>query len=220
MPTLVILSNTDDGWVFGESAVYATARDTGTSSVDNLAFQQIGQILSLGTYGCHMNLFTFDTSSIPSTATVNSAELYISNQDTPTAIPTTLEARLYPWTTPVDIADFLGGSFQAAQTLLCTLGTGIFSGVMQAYKFAENALTANINKGANTQIAICSDRHRLAIAPTNGVSEIVTVRSADETGTEFDPRLLIEYTLAPAALGGGPLSAFRPMQSTPSLVSP
>lgn len=100
-----ITAEGNDADVYGQNAVYATARTTasGTESGDWLS---VGQDYTGGQYKVYRGFLKFDTSSIPNTATILSAKLCLYGEWNQSV--TDFIIRLQNWTddTPIDTGDY------------------------------------------------------------------------------------------------------------------
>ncbi len=79
MPTATLYSQTDDGYIYGSaSGSYATARSTAATADDTATTATVGQRFVGGVqYRVYRGYISFDTTTLPATATVTGATLYI-----------------------------------------------------------------------------------------------------------------------------------------------
>lgn len=202
MATTVIFADAADDFVRGTDAVYATARQVGSSIPGPAGLSlQCGQFFTTA-YGCDEALISFDTSTAGTPVT---AELrVVGSNDSSTAADFTLEARLHDWGTAVEVADFVAGDDLAGKTLLATLTTVGFlvgSSPFGVNIFTDVDMAANVNTAGFTRMVLASDRQRTAVTPTG--LELVAIRSANTIGTADDPRLTITDATVPLSAPQG-----------------
>jgi hypothetical protein len=203
--TLTVFAATSDGYISSTNATYATARTGGTLAADSVATTcLIGQQFNGSNYIIDEAFFSFDTSPIPTTATVNSVAFSLWGSADNSSQDFTMQARTDSWTAGgLTTADWVSGASLGALTLLATFSTASFSQIGYN-QFTENGTNfrSAINKGtgATTQFLVDSDRHVAGNTPTIGAPENVTVDTADASGTANDPQLVIGYTLPPISV--------------------
>lgn len=194
----VFNASTADGHLRCSNATYSTARDgTGTfATVTAATDNQVGQELFGGVYYCYELFWDFDTSSIPSGATIVSATLegYVVSTNITSSGAGVVRARVYDWSTSVTTADWIAGASVSGQTLVAhTVAMSSLTG--SAYNtFVDDALAANINKGGVTRFILTSDRFEAGTVPTgapNG-SEYASFSSADGANP---PKLTVTWTV-------------------------
>jgi len=189
--TLVVYSDTTDGRIRSNNAVYATARSGGTLTVATSATAfEVGQEF-IGSYSLFESFLSFDTSSIGSGSAVSAAILALTSQSDVSETDFTIEARLYDWGASVGNADWVAGAGLSALTLLANRPTSSGWVAETAYDLTNVAFPENVNKAGSTSLLLCSDRLTAGTAPTQ--SEHVLAYSADQTGTTSDPKLTVTY---------------------------
>lgn len=198
----VFNTSTADGRNRCSNATYATARSGGgTFATDTTAtFTEVGQELFGGVYYCYEAYWDFDTSSIPSGATITSVTLegYCTSVTTSSSSAAVVNVRVYDWGATVTSADWIAGASVSAQTLVAH-SVAIGSLTTSAYNtFTDDALAANINKGGITRFILTTDRFEAGTAPT-GAPNGGEYASFD-TAEGNDPKLTVTWTTS--ALGG------------------
>lgn len=184
---------------------YANARDGVDTLVadDGSTFRKIGQNLSTPTYQNDLVFAEFDTSSIPSSATINSVTLSVWNFFNETTTDFTLEARIHDYGSSLTTADWLNGSTLAGKTLVASVSTSSLPSDDTAYlALTDVAFTTNINKGGATRIVLCSSRQTASggtgTTPTNGVAEDFYLYVSNLTK---GIKLVVVYTVPAASAG-------------------
>jgi len=216
MSTLVVYSDTTDGWVYcidgvaddgeggGVNGTYAAARAGTGSPFGAFAatpYATVGQakiVVNFTEYQVFESFFAFDTSSIPDGDTVSAAVLNLTSYQNFSTTDFTIEARLHDWGASLTTADWVAGASLSGKTLLAHRDTASGWTVDTAYDLTDDAFAANVNKTGTTRLLLCSDHTTANTAPTG--LEYVDAYSADQTGTTRDPKLTVTY-----AAGGGTL---------------
>ncbi len=209
MATLTAFSDVADLLVYCSDATYANARaGTGTLADDGPTSTdvQAGQGESEGVFTCAETLLPFDTSALGALATVSGAVLSLFENSGSSAFSNAgdVEARLHDFGATLTAADFVAGVDLGGKTLLGVVASASWTNnVYNA--FSDVAMGANVDKIGTTRIVICWSRHRAGNQPGVAAYEYANFLSADQTGTDNDPKLVITYTL-PATAGGGRLA--------------
>lgn len=184
-----VLSPTEEGLggrLYGNSAVYATARSTVSAQDATLL---VGQNVS--NYFFNEGFVSFDTSAIPDTATVLSATLSLRLNGAAVGDTTyTVQARLYDWGATLTTADYVAGASLSAKTLLATLPVASFVTTGLAPMTSETAFISNINLTGKTRIILCTDRMVAGTAPTT--AEYANFWNTNGAG--YVPTLTVTYT--------------------------
>lgn len=189
MAVATIFAGTSDGYLQSISTDYATARTGGTLSVGATSGSLlVGQRKVSADYYVLEAFVQFVTSGIPGTPTAVS--LMLGEQSVFGAV--TVEARLYDWSTSLTTADFQSGAVLDSLPLLAT-ASGASGGW---WTFTENgsAFVDNLNLSGSTQLILTAARTRTGNAPTG--NEYVTFASANQSGTNIDPKIEVTYTAA------------------------
>ena len=185
-------SGGNDGYVYGQSTSYATARTTASASDDTSKSCTIGQdyvqFVIPPVYRVYRTFLKFDTSSIPSDATITSAKLRLYGSVDQSV--TDFYIRLTKWTgdTPINTGDYL-------QVDGLLYDDGLFSTSSFTTSGYNDITISNYNlivKGGYTKIAVVSSRDVNGNPPTG--REFVSVASY-ESGSGRYPLLHIEYIL-------------------------
>jgi hypothetical protein len=200
MTVATIFAGTNDGQLACSNATYATARSGGgTLAVDTSATTAYqGQELYSGVFYCYVYGLDFDTSAIPANAIISSAVLSLcpysklaNNGSAPV-----VRARLSDWGTTLTTADWIAGASLSGLPLLAHIAQADVVTSGNPYNaFTDDAMAANIVKGGHTRMLIVSDRLEAGTAPGTG-QEYVRWIAMDFTGTTYDPKLVVTYTLA------------------------
>ena len=191
--TRTFSSLTYDGVIEREGTNYATewSASQGSTKHDALDHGVIGQAFALGEYYICRSFVFFDTSIIPSTATITSAtlSLYIPWEDTPVDFNVTIQRSptFFIPHTPLLLVDyyymFYGGDGGSRSTSTLTL-----------YQYWNITLNSNgcswIQKDAVTKFCLRSSRDINGNAPAT--TEIFDF-SSSEAGSSYAPKLYVTY---------------------------
>ncbi len=189
MATLTVYAKESDGRINSESGAYSGARaGTGTLSAWTGNLANVGQYKN-GVYACYKYFNQYDTSSIDAGDDIVSAKEEIYNHDDATDTNFTMEVREYDWGTSLETGDWIPGADLGDYTLLSSKAVSPSAGYNE---FPDSAnFRAAINKTGDTRLVHNSDRHRIGTTPTG--REWVQWRTASYTGTDNDPKLIIEH---------------------------
>jgi hypothetical protein len=183
-------TDTDDRFIQKSSSSYTTAHNSGTGTVRDYQYYQIGQTFGSSTYNVFRGYTYFDTSSIPSYAVIDSANLTFvlkaDESDTDFDIVVQNGQPSYP-SKPAVSSDFNytyysgnGGSFN-------TVGLPALD---NSFVLTLNATGRGwITKGGTTKFALRSNRDINSVAPSG--MEDVMIWSFDK-GT-YIPKLTVRY---------------------------
>ncbi len=213
MSVIVIYGDTADDDANGSNATYATARSTFVfTNISGLpTLLACGQQFSAGNYLCMESFIAFDTSVVGTGKAVLSATLALQVAEDNTTTNFTAEARLKTWLPGVAAGDWVAGANLGNQTLLSSYDLANLPGTFQYIDFVDAAMAANINRTGNTEMLICSSRHRGNNTPVG--PEFVYWAAADTNGTGNDPKLtLVTRNIMPRPLGVGPLGGWSPLK--------
>lgn len=201
MPTLTAFATSEDGRLESSDLVYLTARAGGGVVGIDTNNIVVGQRLEGATYRCWESFLSFDTSSIPDDATIDSVVLSLFGDGDFSSTDFTLQARLRDWGATLTTTDYVPGANLAALTLLATVTSVGWS--LAAYNdfTSEAAFAANINKTGETRLVIVSSRLVAGNVPTG--LEFVTAHHSETSGTTNDPKLVVNYTEAGAGGNNG-----------------
>jgi hypothetical protein len=191
---LTAYATTNQGWTYGGSTTYATARSTVTDAVGSTYGDVVvGQIFSSPTYYVYEALIGFDTSSIPVGSTIVSVvlSLYPDIVQTANGGTWTVDAVAKDFGASADGSDWVAGANLAALTVLASLtcdATHPATGAYRNFTSAAAFLTA-IVCGGQTRLLLSSSKHNAGTAPT-GQERIYFF----ENVTNKWPRLVVTYT--------------------------
>ena len=179
----------NDGYVEGSSSSYSTARSTATAAHATYDYLSIGQnyISFEGTYYVDRAFLKFDTSSIPSSATITSAKLKLYGKSD--SSNTNFYIRIQKWTgdTPIDTGDY--NQYDGVNYDDGGFSTSSFT--TSGYNTITISDYSIINKGGYTRLCLRSSRDIGSNTPTQ--PEYVNVYSYDK-GTGYYPILEVVYT--------------------------
>jgi len=179
----------NDGYVEGSASDYFTARSSATGYDTSHDFLSIGQsyISFEGTYYVYRTFLKFDTSSIPSSATITSATLKLYGKDD--VSNTDFYIRIQKWTddTPINTGDF--NEFDGVNYDDGGFSTSSFT--TSGYNTITISDYSIINKGGYTRLCLRSSRDIGSNTPSQ--PEYVNVYSYDY-GTGYYPTLEVTYT--------------------------
>jgi len=177
----------NDGWVYGRASTYSTAHDTAYTSDSTSTTLRVGQLYGKGYYFVNRIFLKFDTTTIPSTATITSAKLRLYGQADYSV--TDFYIRLQKWTgdTPIDTGDynqFDGTNYDDGNFYTSSWSTSGYNDItISNYNL--------ITKAGYTKICVRSSRD---ISSTTPSGEEYVFIYAYEQGTGYYPVLHIEYT--------------------------
>jgi hypothetical protein len=196
----IIFAGTDDGYIDSSSATYSTARaGTGTNTVTNGSTQApVGQSKLSSTYHAYEYFLTFDTTAIPTTDVLASADFiaYVNSVSGWTPSRGYIRCFKRPWTTPVDATDWFAGASLNGVVKSTPVNGTLSAG--QKFHLAQEVAKGQVNPGATTQMVMASDGLANGTAPT--ASEWVWIATAESA----NPPVLVVQTFKPSfALGTG-----------------
>ena len=190
-----VRSATSDGYVYGYSATYSTARST-AYDVYAAGALNVGQFKSDLDYYCMEAFLNFDTSEIPEGAEIISAVLKLYGSVDNTTTDFILEARAHDWGDLLANSDWVPGADLGDSTLVAHHATSGGWATDAYTEFTDDDLAAHIVKGGTTRLLICSDRHRAGTQPSG--REDGGFHSAEQTGApERRPTLVITWEPGP-----------------------
>lgn len=195
MATATIYSEADDGYIFGSSGTYATARSTASSSDDTDTKSQVGQLFVGGAiYRVYRSFMAFDTSTLPAGATVTGATLYVCAGDDSSTTDFNVQVYRYEWSTSLSasLEANYDGAYGGSATLEGTLRDTSAGWTSNTY-YSLAVDPAGVNTSDYTKYTVVSSRDVGNTAPTG--DEAVRFYFADEAGTTKDPYLEVTYRL-------------------------
>jgi hypothetical protein len=180
----------DDAHLTKSEFVYSTARNATTGTPTDSAYQiYLGQSFYLAAYTVHRSAIYFDTSVIPTGATINSANLSImlSSDFSDTDYNITIQngQPTYPHR-PAVAADYYYARYSGDGGSLNTSGLSV-----DTYYNITLSQLSWISLTGDTKLMLRSSNDINNIAPTGW--ELVYLWSADK-GESHAPRLYVEYT--------------------------
>jgi len=191
------LDSTADGYVYGNSYDYATARSTSSVFNNTAASLYLGQELSITLYVCIRAFLKFDTSAIGAGATVTQVNLKMVATWDGSATNYDVQIVKQDWSAQDPLSDAnresaydncLAGTADDniwRNTLGMSINTQYASG---------NLSTAWVNKTGNTYYSLISSLDKAGTAPT-GTDEI-GIASQEHTTVAYRPILTVVYTEA------------------------
>lgn len=198
MSTATVFSGTDDGYITGSNATYATARSTSTASDDTSTTGQVGQRFGAGSYFIMRAFLAFDTSVLGAGATVTAVTLNVCADTDNSTTDFNVQVYRYAWASTLGAnreANY-DGAYGGSATLEGTL-RNTSAGWSSGTYYSLSLDPAGINVSGTSSYTLASSRDIAGTAP--GGNEYVLFRTADYASTTSDPYLDITYT--PAASG-------------------
>jgi len=180
----------EDGFIYGLGAAYATARNTASAAKTTEGSAAIGQVLVGGVYGVYRSYLSFDTSEIPSGASIVSASLFVAASLNAAACSFTVEAYRFNWDESLggsDIETNYDGAYGATASLEGTLRDTNDGWVSGTY-YSIPITASGINSGCDTKFALVSS---CDVAGTEASTlEYVLIHDSDSTASLI-PYLLV-----------------------------
>jgi len=188
----IVASN--DGHVYGRNAAYSTARAT-SFAVVSASFYSVGQLLS-GDYYVSRPFLEFNTSSIPSSATISKVNLKMTCFEDHSTQEFDIQILEHDWSALGTITSANMETFFDD----CLAITGSFlwrdtsSGISTNTEYTGGDMTPSyINKSGSTYYSLRSSRDKLNNTPT--VDEYAFIYSSRIATVAYRPVLVVEYTL-------------------------
>lgn len=204
--TLTVYPNADpetttvDGHVgySGSGETYATVRNalTGTSAVDNTSILDILSSFNGADYTIRRGFFLFDTSSLGSSATINSAILSLASSTGDNLDANTVSINIYTSSPASNTALATADYDQVGSTAQCDTAKTIASLSSGYNDFTLNATgISNISKtGVSKFGGRIVERDVTSTAPTG--ANYAAIFAAEQAGTGSDPKLVVDYSIA------------------------
>jgi hypothetical protein len=160
---------------------------------------------------------SFDTSSIPDTDTIDSATLSLTAATDASYTDFTIEARTKDWGASLTSVDWVAGADLSGLALLASYATASGWVGTTTYAFtSESAFRSAVSKTGTTYVMVSSSRTRVGNEPSG--DEYVSTYSANQSGTTYDPKLVVTHTAAPAPSVTGVVPVRGPMTGGTSVV--
>lgn len=185
-------ANTTDGWLRKGSTTNppdGAACQTTDNTSESL---NVGQQFTGGQYYSIRSYLTFNTSTIPSNATVTSAKLQLTvKSDNTSTSEFNVIARAYDWANSLDCADWDGNPPSATEQTSPRFNTASLPAANSSFQITLT--NASIVKAGTTTIMLTSDRDE---SNTAGMTqfEVFAPWSANNATAAYKPKLLIDYT--------------------------
>lgn len=196
MATLTVYGVKGDGYVSCNSSTYsAAAGGTGTKAVNTSnTYSRVGQYCRDDLYYVFVSGIGFDTSSLDDGCSITDVALSLYRQgfyqDNEAYY---IRAYSRDWGTSLTTDDFIAASdFSSYDILASIASTSIATGYNTLT--SESAFAAFISKTGYTRFTLASSDHVNQIAPPEEDYEYFDFRSADHTGTIYDPKLVVTYS--------------------------
>lgn len=196
------VDDTADGFIYGQSSSYSSARDTSDYiqvSPDGL---WLGQNFSSNLYYIYRGFLKFDTSSLPDSATITSIKLKLTVYIDNSATDFDVIIKKQNWSSQ----DPLSTSNREAaydNALTANDDDNIWrntNGVSANTTYESGALSTSwVNKTGNTYYSLISSRDKSATTPTN--AENILLYTAESTTASYRPTLVVTYTVTDALTG-------------------
>ena len=181
-----------DGYIEGDSSTYSSARADSDTCDEAGATGRVGQGYSGGRYKVWRGFLSFDTSGIPDDAVIDGAVLWLCSAGDTSLVDFEVELYGCVWAEALctnreanydaafgSVADF-EGEWQTA------------SGWTADTYYTMTMATAWISNTGDTKYCIRSSRDVASLAP--GEDQYVEFYTADQAGTDKDPKLIVSYT--------------------------
>lgn len=199
MPTISIVSDSNDGYIQGSAAiVYNTARNTSTSSDDTGTEMLCGQAIVTTTYTVNRDYLRFYVGSIVGTITGYTLSMTLTSDESATDF--NIIIRPYNWTPTLSAnreANY-DGLLAASNTNDVVLRST--AGIAIETRYTSGALTVTPSSGY-VYLGLLSSRDISATSPT-GLERVTFATSTHATST-FRPTLNVTYTAASTRTSGG-----------------
>ena len=199
MATLTIYANSNHGGIRFYSPLYSQVTEgVGNRVWDSMdSGYRVGQEFSGGTdYNMYEYFSQYDLSSIDGAMLILSAKeyLYLNYYSNFYSVSTVDESRIFDWTPPGGQGTYVKSDDLGGCTLLSSKTVDNTAGYHE-FPSSENFIQA-VSSTSLLNVVHCSTRYRTKSAPSG--SEYWTWYSSYNTGTDKDPKLVVEY-----AYGGG-----------------
>lgn len=183
--TDTVYAGSSDAHIDSTSASYPIARVGSNLALnDSTTEAYVGQAIYYGVYQCTQAFLGFDTSSIPSTATILSATLSLYGANDYTADEFWVCARAHDWGADVTTDDFVRGDGIPAGQDWAFHTSGWASGAYNTGALATSAIT----KDGTTKLLVFSNKHRDGVAPTT--AELLSFAAS---GAANKPKLVVTW---------------------------
>ena len=188
-------SESGDGVIEGEHAVYATARSTSTQCATNPDTAIVGQVLS-GNYWASRAFLVFDTSAIPNDAIIEKVTLYVNASTDNSDTNFLVQVYRYAW------VEALCSNREANYDGV--YGAGILEGTLRDTSdgwvpgtyYSLEVATAGVNKSGKTKYCLASKEDVDNSAPVGPEFVLINLEAASGTGREYDPYLEVIFSSA------------------------
>lgn len=206
--------STGDALLNKEDSSYATAHDATTGVLSGTGTTaNVGQYNSLGTYGIYRSVLYFDTTSLGANAILSAATLKLRGQSENGSEDYSIE--IYEWTPAtagtITSSDYNQTAYGATLYASMTTSTWITTG----YNNFTLSPTSLVKQTASTTIGVRSSKDTANTAPGTGVTEHVSFRTVETSGTTSDPTLSVTYTTNVAPT----ITAITPRQTSTNEVT-
>ena len=197
MATLTVYADTDDGRVRGIGTNWTNVR-AGTATMSTITTntaENNGTALISTFYYCYQLFFHFDTSALTSAANVSDAVFStVKDSEADGGGSFIEELRASSWTAPLATSDYVAGASLSSDTELANFDTADSRTAGTRYDFTSTIdFKDNINLTGDTACYLSSSHQRLDTTPTG--NHYFGHRTADQSGTTNDPKLVVTYTL-------------------------
>lgn len=147
----------------------------------------LGLVLGVGEWDgtAYESFIEFDTSSVE--GTITSVTLSLVLYDTPGGSDT-IEVRAHDWGPTLTGESWLSRATLGTKTLVASRSIDSLSPTGYNAFTSEAAFLAAINQNGMTRLVLNSAGHRLGL----GLNAFANFRSADNAGTDVDPKLVVE----------------------------
>ena len=195
-PDANVETTTVDGWIRNTNASWATCRSGATGDLSDSSSGTSILVKAATGYVISWSIFLFDTSSLTSGATINSATLSIAGSGTDFGENADVGTIHIISSSPASNTNIVDGDFdQRGTTNFGSIAVASFVTTVNTYNdFTLNASgLANISKTSISKFGATHSNDLNNSTPTG--ANAVQSLFADTAGTTSDPKLVVTYTL-------------------------
>jgi hypothetical protein len=190
-----VLTSSAGTWAACQSGTGLTVNDTGAGAQLGQTFIDLTGVGGGHVYGAYQFFLAFPTAAIPDDDTVSSATLSLWCDSKTGVGEWSLEAVAYNWGGTLETGDWRSAAAYGALSVRASASvSAIAAGQYNA--LSSSSLAAAVSTTGNTHLMLCSSQFD-GIAPAG--YDVVTLFTADQTGTASDPKLEVTTTDAPPA---------------------
>ena len=181
----------EDGFIRGLGATYATARSTASAAITTVGSAAIGQILIGGIYGVFRSYLSFDTSEIPAGASIVAASLFVAASLDASTCDLNVQCYRFNWNESLGGSDMetnYDGAYGATASLEGTFRDTADGWVSGTY-YSMPITASGINSGCDTKLTLVSS---CDIANTEASTREYVVIYDSDAAASLIPYLLVQ----------------------------